>query len=185
MPGQTETSRTTLRDAVRFRVLDHLTTIPEDVSVATSGDVHNPATPRSIANLSTASAVASSDLGEYATPIGATPAATTTGGGRGRGKKRRQGSGGSTNAAVDGANGGDGDNVSDTHASLGGAEGAAAAAASAGGTTTRDARRRMQETKKPTRSSADLSWLLKCAKKSMIFYGIVSVLLIVTGVGDG
>jgi Leucine rich repeat len=165
--------------------MDHLTTIPEDVSVAASADANNPGAPRSIANLSTASAVASSDSGEYASA-----AETTTSVGRGLGgrvgKKRRQhGSGLSTNAAVGGVvGGGDGDNVSDTHASLGGAEAAAAAAAvAAEGAVSRDAQRRIEESRKPLRSSADLSWLLKCTKKSMVFYCILSVLLIVVAVG--
>mmetsp|Transcript_24949 Transcript_24949/g.59301 ORF Transcript_24949/g.59301 Transcript_24949/m.59301 type:complete len:605 (-) Transcript_24949:80-1894(-) len=164
--------------------MDQLTTIPEDVSVAASHN--NPATPRSIADLSSASAVASSDSsGEYDVSGGVAGA----GAGKGRGKKRRQISGttsasNATTAAVSG-DVGDGDNVSDTHASLGGADGAAAAAAAAGdvngiGSSNRHAQRRLEQAKKPP---ADLSWLLKCTKKAMIFYGIVAVLLIIIAVG--
>lgn len=154
--------------------MDHLTTIPEDVSVAASAQ--NPETPRSITNLSTASAVASSDSDEYDDFVGGTGRR----GGGGRGKKRRQGSGVLTNATANGVEViRDGDNISETHASLGGADGAAAAAAL--GRSRRHGQRGMEEARK--KPPTDLSWLLKCTKKSMIFYSIVALLLIIIVVG--
>lgn len=155
-----------------------LTTIPEDVSVAAS--THRPATPRSIADFSTASAVASSDSGDFNAPT-SVPSQQQTDGRR----KRRQG-GSSARPTV---GGGDdyGDNVSDTHASLGGAElaAAAAAAATAAASSSQEPgwRNTRAEESRKTATSADLSWLFKCTRKSVIFYAIVLVLFVIISIG--
>lgn len=122
-----------------------LDTIPEDVSVAAQH-----ATPRSVGNLSTASAVASSDSGV------ATPRDNNTTRGTGRAK-------------------GDGDNVSETHASLGGADNAT------GGEVETD--RQMPPTSVPASKAPSFLSPTACTRKSLVFYGTTIVLMVLIAVG--
>jgi hypothetical protein len=124
-----------------------LDTIPEDVSVAPV----QIATPRSVANLSTASAVASSDSG-----VATTLDRNTKGIGM---AKRPQG---------------DGDNVSETHASLGVADNATGGAG---------ADRQMNRTPVPISKEPSFWSPTACTRKSLVFYGITIFLLVLIAVG--
>lgn len=124
--------------------------IPEDASVA----AHH-ATPRSVANFSTASAVASSDSG-MATPRDINSNANARGNGR---VKRRQG---------------DCDNVSDTHASLGGAD------LGAGGVATE---LRPPRTSLSSEKGLSLFSPTACTKRSLLYYGLLAIMLAGIAVG--
>jgi len=138
--------------------LEMLDTIPEDVSVAAAALHH--ATPQSMANLSTASAIASSDSSEENPVVIPVEEADKKKQRRG---KRRQGGGAPPTTPSGGV-----DNVSDTHASLGGA--------------TESLERQFAPSQdgalphvKPTTAV--------CTRRTVIFFAIVSTLLVVIGVG--
>jgi Leucine rich repeat len=151
--------------------LDTLETIPEDVSVAAAALQHQ--TPHSVANFSTASAVASSDSGRDGIEVVAGEhrhkkiVAHQNGGTRSkrRGKRPRQGGGSAisaTGAAIAG-----GDNASETHASLGGV-----------GESLERLSPPSEEAPKRTATTS-----IFCTKLAVVFCMVVWLLLAVIGVG--
>ncbi|KAL3940532.1 MAG: hypothetical protein SGARI_000930, partial [Bacillariaceae sp.] len=151
--------------------LDALETIPEDGSVAATGIQH--AVPQSVTNLSTVSAVASSEsdhdgaIEVVDTSTQRTDAAVASSKSKTKSKKRggkrpRNSSG--TGAAIAG-----GDAFSDTHASLAGAS-------------------EHQEQSPPpseeaTKQKQEASASSYCTRRKMIFYVIVTVLLVGVVIG--
>ncbi|KAG7367420.1 two component regulator [Nitzschia inconspicua] len=151
--------------------LDSLDTIPEDISVAAAAlQLHH--SPQSVGYFSTASAVASSDSGHVCMEVVENGHARNIHSKRieqsqtpRRGKRPRH-SGGSVISATGAAIAG-GDNVSDTHASLGGV----------GDSFERLPPPSEEAPKQNARGS------IFCTKRASLFYVVVWVLLAVIGVG--